>query len=793
MSANQNFKPLINRIFQTKNKYSTNRTSYIPKFDTEKLISAQQKILSHRVNTPSKKKSPKNNPTKHRRNNSFTLRTKYDKYLKEKLHEKKIAREISNNKNKLLSPKNYTNTNLKKEKKFNTIHMRIKSFQVDYNNILNDNNKYNVKKNEFYKKLKLNSRKRNRKNVISKEKSRNYMLNTITSNYGTENITIKNKKIIKNINYFSHNERQKKFNEENKENIPNNYNKNNKNNSQVEIKINEDYNRENSNNRYIKNKSKDKSKNKSRNFKQNILKSNNKNRTKDLVLNRSIEYRKKYLLNDNNNKNIDTVVKKNNLVIQQNRNTLTTTLKLFFHNQNNYNSDNIDNNTKFLTKRKNTNTIYNNYKKSSKITIQNNPILNKTDTQRKINNIKEDILISSNPFISNTITIPSKIKNFINKKNHSRKKSESIIIIDEKILPNRNSKKSIKTNPKKHTKTNTISSLYCSKSQNDFYKIFFENSDSDSPSNNKFYDNINPKIKESKTITNINSLCQKGFSGPNITKINQDNFFIYKNFLNNPKYIFMGVCDGHGIYGHDVSAYLVYNLPLNINNIIQNESLKNFSIENINTLSPLITHSFLKTNMELKKNNKIDTIFSGSTCVSLIFTPAKILCANVGDSRAVIGKFDGTKWFSKNLSNDHKPGNFLEMQRILNNDGRVEPLKNEKGEFIGPKRVWLKNDDVPGLAMSRSFGDEVAHSVGVSPLPEIKEYSFLHEDKFIMLASDGIWEFISSEECVEIVKDFYIKDDMEGCLSFLYKEASKRWIMEEEVIDDITIILIFLK
>ena len=35
------------------------------------------------------------------------------------------------------------------------------------------------------------------------------------------------------------------------------------------------------------------------------------------------------------------------------------------------------------------------------------------------------------------------------------------------------------------------------------------------------------------------------------------------------------------------------------------------------------------------------------------------------------------------------------------------------GDPIGPYRVWLKNENIPGLAMSRSVGDRVAHSVGV--------------------------------------------------------------------------------
>ena len=74
---------------------------------------------------------------------------------------------------------------------------------------------------------------------------------------------------------------------------------------------------------------------------------------------------------------------------------------------------------------------------------------------------------------------------------------------------------------------------------------------------------------------------------------------------------------------------------------------------------------------------------------------------------------------------------------------------------MGPQRVWLKEEEVPGLAMTRSFGDRVAATVGVISEPEIKEFEFNENDKFMIIASDGIWEFISSQECVNIVGEFY--------------------------------------
>ena len=315
---------------------------------------------------------------------------------------------------------------------------------------------------------------------------------------------------------------------------------------------------------------------------------------------------------------------------------------------------------------------------------------------------------------------------------------------------------------------------------------------------NSFQGNIavrkssNPVYKEMKLIKEIDYICKKGFAGPGIKKTNQDNYFIYKNFLNNNNYSYIGVCDGHGILGQDISSFLVNNLPQNLNNDLLNQNIKNISSEKLQNISKYIDASFIQTNIKLNTDERIDSTFSGSTCSSLIYSPKKLITINVGDSRCILGKYNNEKWFPKILTRDHKPNEKDELDRIISSGGKVEPLKDPYGNFVGPARVWKKEGDVPGLAMSRSFGDEVGHEVGVIVNPEINEYEFVNEDKFIILASDGIWEFISNEEAIDIVKDFYLIDDIKGALNFLYKEASKRWIMEEEIIDDITIILIFL-
>ena len=327
------------------------------------------------------------------------------------------------------------------------------------------------------------------------------------------------------------------------------------------------------------------------------------------------------------------------------------------------------------------------------------------------------------------------------------------------------------------------------KSLNSLKKSIFQKT------NKKEYPNMASfKNRETKYIKKMESLCQKGYSGPGIKKTNQDNFFIYNNFNNNSNYVYLGVCDGHGLFGQDISTYLVNNLPHNMNKKIISKNLKNLSNTDISILSTIFQETFIETNISLNSDERIDSSYSGSTCVSILFTPNKLCCINVGDSRCILGKFieKNKSWIPISLSRDHKPSEPDEMNRIKKSGGIVESYRDNFGNFVGPERVWGPGMDGPGLAMSRSFGDEIGHGIGVVVDPEIMEHFFEKEDKFIVLGSDGIWEFISNEEVVNIVKDYYLENNIEGAIEHLYNEASKRWIMEEDVIDDITIIIIFL-
>ena len=53
--------------------------------------------------------------------------------------------------------------------------------------------------------------------------------------------------------------------------------------------------------------------------------------------------------------------------------------------------------------------------------------------------------------------------------------------------------------------------------------------------------------------------------------------------------------------------------------------------------------------------------------------------------------------------------------------------------------------------MTRSFGDKVAASVGVLAEPEVSELTLSKEDKVLVLASDGVWEFLKNFEIGKII------------------------------------------
>eukprot|EP00978_Attheya_sp_CCMP212_P003185 scaffold6581_cov57-Attheya_sp.AAC.13 len=127
----------------------------------------------------------------------------------------------------------------------------------------------------------------------------------------------------------------------------------------------------------------------------------------------------------------------------------------------------------------------------------------------------------------------------------------------------------------------------------------------------------------------------------------------------------------------------------------------------------------------------------GTTAVSVaVLGRQKVICANAGDSRAIIIREDGS---IARLSRDHKPGVPDETRRITELGGRV---------------VYWGRWRVEGLlAVSRAIGDASLKPY-VTADPEICEYDIRPNDRFVVLASDGIWDVLDNKTVARIVLTF---------------------------------------
>lgn len=348
--------------------------------------------------------------------------------------------------------------------------------------------------------------------------------------------------------------------------------------------------------------------------------------------------------------------------------------------------------------------------------------------------------------------------------------------------------------------TNYIIQGYHSKSQSISYentRQFFNNKVNKnsiiSPIENK--ENIKPNKTYRTIISKYSCKSKPGYNMNGNVKTNQDSFLAKNKIFGLLNYSVFGVFDGHGVNGHFVSRYLkdyFGNFFTKTENyLMHTEPEGNLTVkkcyEHLSNLY-FIRQACASVDEKLKRQ-KFDTRLSGSTGVIIVHIEDKIICFNVGDSRAI---YINDLYEAVQISKDHKPNLPEEKKRIQNMGGRVDRIENFAN--IGPFRVWNANGDVPGLAMSRSFGDFIGKSVGVINDPDYFELSIVENKvRCVILASDGLFEFISNETIAEIASPFIKKNDCAGATRRLVDEAYRTWTKDGVICDDITVIVILFK
>ena len=296
-------------------------------------------------------------------------------------------------------------------------------------------------------------------------------------------------------------------------------------------------------------------------------------------------------------------------------------------------------------------------------------------------------------------------------------------------------------------------------------------------------------------VKKVGSFSQAGKGEDGFTKVNQDSFLVLQNQYNFKDFNIFSVLDGHGVNGHLVSRFVTKYFT----SFFKNNKKMNQYINDEDTICyrlkkneyDILKRAFRHAERDIGKNSDIDANFSGTTCVMVFQIGEKLICANVGDSRAIIVKGTNDNDLNiKPLSIDQKPDDPEESKRIVENGGEISQYE-EDGEKSGPFRVWKKGEVYPGIAMSRSIGDLIASTLGVIPEPKFIEDKVDKDTKFIVVASDGVWEFLDNKAVTNIVMPFYKKNDPDGACKALIKESTEWWNKEDIVVDDITVVCVF--
>ena len=521
-----------------------------------------------------------------------------------------------------------------------------------------------------------------------------------------------------------------------------------------------------------------------------VINPNNRNERESNITNINISQKNTYI-NSSTNKSNKILINNNLLYLSNNeRKTESNTFKLnkkYFEYSPRF--------TEYMTinREKSYNTLLslgknNKSNENNSIPFKSNIFNVKENDQKKSENITIYSSANNTKVLSKNTNDKNKIIKFIPKtvKNHNNK-----INLREKtyLISPRNYDLSKKT-------IDTENSLQRNKNKSDLtilpQKAFV----------NPYIQNRINYIKSCKSIS-ISGTTEEGFK-----KRNQDSFVIERNINGIYNFNIFGVLDGHGDDGHYVSQFVSRFI---INSIKNNSIIKKCTTPKeiyekiILNKYKLIENIFLDADMQIRKE-KFDYKGSGTTCIIIIQLEEKIICANTGDSRAIIVYNKSSNNNNKNnnkknilgnskvfpLSYDCKPDLPNERKRIYEHGGVVEKALDEYDEEEeGPFRVYIKGEDYPGLAMSRSIGDIDAKKIGVIPNPQFIEYTINDETKYMIICSDGIWEFISNEEAMKIGNEYYLNNDPSGLCQCLYETSLDYWNEEGYSVDDITAIVVF--
>ncbi|XP_020221573.1 probable protein phosphatase 2C 13 [Cajanus cajan] len=216
---------------------------------------------------------------------------------------------------------------------------------------------------------------------------------------------------------------------------------------------------------------------------------------------------------------------------------------------------------------------------------------------------------------------------------------------------------------------------------------------------------------------------------------------------------FYAVFDGHG--GPDAAAFVKNNamrLFFEDADMLQSYDADAVSLKR---LEDSHRRAFLGADLALADEQSVCSS-CGTTALTALVLGRHLMVANAGDCRAVLCR----RGLAVDMSQDHRPSYLPELRRV-----------EELGGFIDDG--YLNGY----LSVTRALGDwDLKFPLGsASPLiaePEVRVVALTEDDEFLIIGCDGIWDVMSSQEAVSLVRRGLRRhDDPQQCARELVKEA----------------------
>lgn len=328
-------------------------------------------------------------------------------------------------------------------------------------------------------------------------------------------------------------------------------------------------------------------------------------------------------------------------------------------------------------------------------------------------------------------------------------------------------------------------------------------------------------------------VSQRGYYPDDLNKSNQDALCVALNVCGEQDTALFGVFDGHGATGDKCAEFVRDSVLETLERKLRQHKAADFEAAYTETFLDINErlHAHVRARAAtrpprprapappqltrgppppaaLPAQGSIDDTMSGTTAITCFLNGPEICIANIGDSRAILGERratrSGERLVACSLSLDQTPYRADERERVkragadvLSCDQKegLVPVHEDWGINLGedvdtagdPPRVWERGQDYPGCAFTRSIGDAIAEGIGVTAQPELLSKELTREHAFIVIASDGIFEFITNQGAADIVGQY--DDPLEGARAIV-AEAYRLWLQYEVRTDDITIIVL---